>query len=563
MATIPIGADGLYHPSSEDEIAALVQHAAAEGLQIRVRGAVHSVAQAIYTDPGPGQPPVSTGVSEQAPPHGPHLNLMLDRYRTFTWIDVAQGIVEVEAGLNVGWDPYDPTHTSTLENSLLYQAWLHGWTLRDLGGITHQTVSGFLATGSAGGSLQYPINENLLAFRLIDASGQARWIAKADKPDLFDAVGVSMGLLGIISKIRLKLTPTFNIYGQECTTRTALEHCPIDLFGPGRHGKRSLQAFLEQVPYTRLLWWPQPGVERVVIWQARVADPVPDFTPITYKEFGAHPELVQLVGNFFYTLIGNLDDLAQVPSKLTPSFAQFADTMALIVPHMRLGPEVSTCIARIIAALTEGTTDILTALLTPLAPMLRAKLPEYLPKIINLFQPLTGQGTPIIFQDYAWRSLPMDTSADDRLMGTEFTELWMPITKTVEVMQTLQQFFTTGGLTATGTYAIEIYGAAASNFWLSPSYKEPVMRVDVFWFSKNAGHPSRQGGFYDQFWKLLKPLGFRLHWGKGLPEYDYPGWAQYFRQQWPKLNDFLALREQMDPQGLFLTAYWKRHLYGG
>jgi hypothetical protein len=104
--------------------------------------------------------------------------------------------------------------------------------------------------------------------------------------------------------------------------------------------------------------------------------------------------------------------------------------------------------------------------------------------------------------------------------------------------------------------------AAASDFWLSPSYKEPVMRVDVFWFSKNAGCPAVQGGFYDQFWQLLKPLGFRLHWGKGLPEYDYPGWAQYFRQQWPKLDEFLALREQMDPQGLFLTAYWKRHLYG-
>ena len=58
------------------------------------------------------------------------------------------------------------------------EAFLHGnfieqakQTLRDLGGITHQSVSGFLMTGSSGGSLQYGIDENLLA--LLD--GERTW----------------------------------------------------------------------------------------------------------------------------------------------------------------------------------------------------------------------------------------------------------------------------------------------------------------------------------------------------------------------------------------------------
>ncbi len=560
--TIPIGKDGFYHPQSEDEIIALVQKAVAEGLQLRARGAAHSNAQAIYTDPWPGLAPVPNKVSEQEPPPSPNLNLMFDRYRQLTWVDEERGIVEADAGLNLGWDPYDPTRTSTLENSLLYQAWQKGWTLRDLGGITHQTVGGFLATGSSGGSLQYSINENLLAFRLIDASGTARWVEREQDPDLFNAVGVSMGLLGIVSKVRLKLTPAFNIYGQELTTPTDLASCPIDLFGPGRGGKPSLQAFLEQTPYTRLLWWPQKGVDRVVIWQAVPAEPLPAFQPRPYREFSERPELQEVAASFFYTLIGNLDDLSQMPTRLEADYDQFEKAVDLVLERMGLGREFSDIVARVIARLAEGAGDTMAFLLQPFAPLLKRELPNYLPRVIDLFQPLSKAGKPTTFQDYAWRSLPMDNGADDILLGTEFTELWIPISRTMEVMQALKRHFDTGDLAATGTYATEIYGTSASPFWLSPACQEPVVRVDVFWFRKNAGDPSVKGGFYEQFWELLKPFGFRLHWGKYLPEYDYPAWAQYVQAQLPRLGEFLALREQMDPRDTFLTAYWRRHLYG-
>lgn len=46
------GADGYYHPRSEEELQALVRKAIAASppLKIRVRGSVHSVAKSIYTD---------------------------------------------------------------------------------------------------------------------------------------------------------------------------------------------------------------------------------------------------------------------------------------------------------------------------------------------------------------------------------------------------------------------------------------------------------------------------------------------------------------------------------
>jgi hypothetical protein len=560
--TIAIGNDGFYHPNSEEEIVALVQKAATEGHQVRARGTAHSNAPGIYTDLGLAEKPVPNKVSMQTPPRGPHLNLMFDRYRKLTWIDAERGIVEAEAGLNLGQDAYDPTATSTLENGLLYQAWQKGWTLRDLGGITHQTVSGFLSTGSSGGSLRHSVAENLLAFRLIDAQGNAFWVDRETDRDRFNAVGVSLGLLGVISKVRLQLTPAYNIYGQEITTPTTLEGCPIDLFGPGRDGKPSLRTFLEQVPYARLLWWPQQGLERVAIWQAVAVAPLPAFTPVPYKEFGSHPAIEELAGSFFYTLIGNLDDLSQVPEKLEADYDQFEKAVDLVLERMGLGDTFSDVMASVIARLAEGAGDTLAFLLQPFASLLKRELPNYLPRVIDLFQPLTKPGKATTFQDYAWRSLPMDNATDDILLGTEFTELWIPLSRTTQVMQLLKTYFDTGGLEATGFYATELYAAPASEFWISPSYQEPTVRIDLFWFSKNAGDPAVKGGFYEQFWHLLKPYGFRLHWGKLLPEYDYAEWAQYWRQQMPRLQDFLTLREHMDPKGVFLTDYWKRHLYG-
>ena len=141
--------DGYYHPSTEEEVVALVQYAAANSLQIRVRGASHSTAWSIFTDPVNGKPENRT--LDRLPPAGPNLDLVLDQMNGLNWIDEANGVVEAEAGIHLGADPYDPVGVATLENSLLYQLFQKGWALNDLGGITHQTISGFLATGSSGG----------------------------------------------------------------------------------------------------------------------------------------------------------------------------------------------------------------------------------------------------------------------------------------------------------------------------------------------------------------------------------------------------------------------------
>jgi|GEM_PF-1031750 len=551
-APIPMAPDGYYHPSTEAELAALIKWANETERQLRVRGTLHTFPhRAVFTDRDPGK-------SKR------DVNLMLDRYRAVRWLDEASGIVEVEAGCNLSLNPYDPTHTSTVENGLLFQLQEKRWALSDLGGISHQTVSGFLSTGSSGGSLTYAIDENILAFRFVDGSGQVRQVSRDVEPDLFLAVGVSMGLLGVISTVTLKCIPTFNIQGSESTTLEA--DCEIDLFGAGTLQRPSLEKFLTDTEYTRLMWWPQANLKRVVVWKAKRIAPTPDFKPKPYEEIGPTPEASEVLGGLLLSIVGNLDDLRLLPKKIEPIFSQLDSSLFVALDAMKFSPVVAEALSTIISGLLELGVDGFLELpgIDLLGHLLKSHLAAILPIIYKQFVPLDAEKSPPgpqEFHDYGWTGLPMDNGIDDVLMPTFFTEIWIPVSKTQKVMATLRDFFEKGGLAATGTYSFEIYGTKASPFWMSPSSDgEAVVRVDVFWFGYNAGDPAAE--LYPQFWELLKPFGFKLHWGKFLPNDPLPEkkWAKYLAQQYKHWSDFLDVRKKLDPKNIFLTNYWREHL---
>ncbi len=182
------------------------------------------------------------------------------------------------------------------------------------------------------------------------------------------------------------------------------------------------------------------------------------------------------------------------------------------------------------------------------------------------------RGEPQSFRDYGWQGLPMDNQASDELVPTEFTEIWLPIGRTQQAMNVLNDYFLqpktkAGALKRTGTYGWELYGAGPTDIWMSPAYsngedewKDGVFRIDPYWFEGNAGDPAEV--FYPQLWNLLRESGipFRLHWGKFQPIItagDPDGWVPFFRSQYAKWDDFLAERERKDPNNIFLTDYWR------
>ena len=613
MDIISRGADGYFHPTTEEELRALILHAGVTHRKLRARGSSHSVSAAIYTDGGGGE----------GPPPGADLDVMLDGYRAIVITEdpatPGHAIVEVEAGCNLGKNPYDPTKTSTWENSLNYQLQERGYALDDLGGISHQTISGFLSTGSSGGSLQHSIDDNILRLRFVDGLGEVHDVARDDpdpkKRDLFFAAGVSMGLLGVLSRVWLRARPSYNLFGQQATTTT--RNAAMDLFGDGFPGKPSLADFLKQTPYARLMWWPQRGFERMQVWEAARLEPSPSFVPKPYEELGDEPDLAALAGSLFYTIVGNLDDLARVPPKLVHWYAHLeggldgapdvnagphqrrasarprytvADvldwlrsslTMSLAAQSERYdadpvasqrgqslldsvrmslgGPfylSLAHAITKLIELLLDGALESLPAQL--LATWLEKEMPYVIDTILDPFVPVGSEP----WQDTWMSGLPMDNQMDDQLWPTDFTELWIPIEKTAEVMRALRKFYAGSGEAKrayehTGPFSCELYATAASPFWMSPSYGGAMFRVDVFWFALNGGKPTTE--FYPRFWRVLKSFGFRPHWGKSLPPASAE-WQSYYRANMPMLDRFLALRAELDPKQVFVTSYWRDHL---
>jgi D-arabinono-1,4-lactone oxidase len=578
VQTIDKQSDGFYHPATEEELIALVKKAYTEGLQLRVRGSVHSVAHAIYTD---SEPEVPNRVNVQSPPDSPNINVMLDRYSGFRVVDAERRLIEAQAGIHLGWDPSDPTHSSDEKNSLLWQLWNnHRWTIDNTGGISHQTVSGFTATGSSGGSLIYSSNDNLYGFRVIDGTGRVHEVNRDDNLDEFCALSPSLGLLGVVSTVTLRCVPAFNITGQEAIT--TYEDCSIDLFGtdtPGPEARPSLQEFLKCVEYSRFDWWPQPGCERIVLWQAQRIEPQLGFRPRRYEEFTKYPEIAEVVIYIFMTIIGNLDDVSRIKPMLQPVIDKLQPAIKVWLSSLQGTNE--ELVKRLIEAVEKDIDEFFIAL-QEFSGFIEKNLPEIFAFMVSRFMPLDSaaggmqKGEPQSFRDWAWQGLPMDNQASDRLVATEFTEIWIPVQYSQQVMCLYRDYFQAGGnphgiLARTGTYTWEVYGAKPTPFWMNAAYtngydewKDGVVRFDIFWFSNNPGDPAES--FFPKYWRLLRDanIPFRLHWGKFQPNIskeDPEGWVEFFRKQYPRWDDFLALRTSMDPNNIFLTDYW-RSIFG-
>jgi hypothetical protein len=593
------GLDGFYHPTTENEIIALIQI----GKNIRVRGSAHSVKKAIYTNDFLTNREDDLGI-----------NIMLDQYRAVS-IDPVNMTVTCQAGVNLGPDPYDPSDTSTLENSLLYQLDQAGLALPDLGGISHQTVAGFLATGSSGGSLNYDLGDSIESIRLIDGTGTTQFFSKTDTDsDKFYAAGVSMGLLGIVTEVTFKCIESYHIMGQEAIT--TMDDAEMDLVGPGSLLKPSYESFLlnaasggERNPhlaeYSRVMWWPQKGVNHVVSWKAHRMLPE-DYTEATgtAEDFKARPyveegyritaeklqgldpavfALIQLFVNEhkdkFLTTINDIKDIIMGTDhdKAMELLQEFNEKRANLVAVNNIPYDAAKKLADELTRASELALQALGGLFYMLIGHRYAptgnpwkdlfdeifssmeRFQELYPLALkNVFVALDGEEGPQEFWDTSWQGLPMDNQIDDHLLPTWFTEIWIPIEQTEAVMKKMNDFFTAATFDEIDTFSYELYGTTKSEFWMSPSYQKDVVRVDVFWFGSNYGNPTDT--FYPQFWDLLKDFDYRLHWGKFLVENTSTVPVDYLEKQYPKWNEWLAIRSELDPNNLFLTDYWKKHL---
>ena len=230
----PVEPDDIAKCNSVEDVVAAVLEARRTGRVLRVCGAQHSMKRAVF------DPLTRRAVTRMK------LEGSLQRIER-----LGPGVYRVGAGCNFGVDALDPT--SSEENSFTRVADRDGYALPLLGGMSAQTVGGFMSTASSGGSTRHGIADCLESFDIVDGHGDVRTLVKGT--DEFDAAGVSMGLFGIITHATFKLEPRYLVGGTEQTV-------PFD-----QSLVRDGASFREKSDgneYVHALWFPNRGVENVL-----------------------------------------------------------------------------------------------------------------------------------------------------------------------------------------------------------------------------------------------------------------------------------------------------------
>jgi FAD-linked oxidoreductase len=198
-------------PADEAEIAAVVREARERGLGLRAVGAGHSFTPLAQTE---------------------GLLVSLDRWQGLEAVDAPGLTATARAG----------TRLRRL-GALLHS---QGLAQLNLGDIDEQSIAGAISTGTHGtGAALGGVATQVTGLRLITAAGELLDCSATREPAIFKAAQVSLGALGIISAVTLRLAPAYRLrYRWRPERLGAL----LEQLGELRHAHRHVEFFW--VPHT-------------------------------------------------------------------------------------------------------------------------------------------------------------------------------------------------------------------------------------------------------------------------------------------------------------------------
>jgi FAD/FMN-containing dehydrogenase len=157
---------------SEEDARALVQQCAATGQTLRVAGAGHSHSPVVVTD------------------------------QVIADISGLSGVLDVDEMSQQAW-----VRAGSPIYSLGVQLHEHGLALRNQGDIDRQLLGGVIATGTHGtGRNLQNISASVTGLQVVLASGDVIECDANSEPGLFQAARLSIGSVGLITRIRMQLT---------------------------------------------------------------------------------------------------------------------------------------------------------------------------------------------------------------------------------------------------------------------------------------------------------------------------------------------------------------------
>ncbi len=165
-------------PNSTEEVAQLLRNATTEGKTVRCIGTGHSWSALAETR---------------------DILVNTDKLNRIISTDVATGQVVVEAGAKL--------------KDLNVQLWERGLAFSNLGSVAEQSLAGAVSTATHGSGINHRIlASQIQRFTLVRPDGEVQVIDSEKDKELFNTAIISLGALGIITEMTLKVVPRYQLH---------------------------------------------------------------------------------------------------------------------------------------------------------------------------------------------------------------------------------------------------------------------------------------------------------------------------------------------------------------
>ena len=167
----------VHTPGSEDDIIKIVSEAAEQGASIRIIGSGHSFTPLCVTN---------------------DVLINLDGFQGVTFTDPERGHAEVRAG----------TKLYRLGRELDEA----GLAMENLGDIDQQSIAGSTSTGTHGTGMDFGnLSTQIIEISFVNGHGKLITCSETQDPELFKCMQISLGALGIVTRIKLKCLPSYKL----------------------------------------------------------------------------------------------------------------------------------------------------------------------------------------------------------------------------------------------------------------------------------------------------------------------------------------------------------------
>lgn len=416
-------------------------------------------------------------------------------------VDSASRTIQVEAGV-----------TLRELNDILPE---HGLALSNLGSISDQSVAGMLSTGTHGTGGRFGLLATfILELQLVLADGSVAVCNRRVEPSLFAAALCGLGALGIVTGAVIQCVPAFDLHVTE--TPDTLPAVLADL--PRR---------IPSAPYYRFWWFPH--TDRVMEWRAR---PTPPATASAAAAVTTRSRSGGLLG--------------------------WIKGAASWLLDMGIGFHVLQ------AALYVG------RWVKPLVPL------------------VNSLWFRMLFNVRKERQDRSDRVFNINCLFQQHVDEWaIPVDQVPAALSALKDMLAATGHKA--HYPIEVRFTAGDDIWLSPAYKRPTAFIGIIMYKPFGAEVEYQQYFlkYEEvsdvtdgnrcppvspprlhpcaiahscalrsFLQIMASLGGRPHWAK---DFGYRGDTDFGRV-YPRWGEFKALRQRLDPTGVFVNPWLRRTL---